>query len=339
MKGLIYRIKDFVTGKIKLPVTIDRAVQIDGTNKNLHDLTEKFELGWDKTYNGHKLSFQGNKFNVTTIGNLDMISNIKQGIAYDGNYLAVVTAYIKGNPGSTTIWLYNATNWSRLAIITIPRYFHGNTLMFSKNKPSGSNIPYLIIDEWDEGRSWAVVSISNSYQATITALHQVDSQINATDEFGGGMTDWAIDEDNGRFYSLTYKKSGSTTYQDTDNNGLYVCEFVLPQNYLTANSTITAYDIVQNWKRNCIYVRQNCSIKNGLFYILSGSTANGSALAQLAPPRLFVLDSNMNLYAEIDLTQISKYEPEGMAFVNDGFILVNVTESNIYKLDFDNIKL
>lgn len=334
MKGIIYRIKDVVTGKLKLPVTIDKAIQVSDTTHNLYDITKNIELDWTKTYYGRPLNIRQNTFGSSVIGLLSPTNATKQSFAVNDDYFITVVGY---TTNSTTLWLYNRHTWQRLAIITLPQYYHGNTMKFSSKKPSDSNIPYLYIDQWDSDRKLAIVKINNSYQATIVKTIIIHSTMDEN-LFGSGMTDWAIDEENGLMYSLTYKKSGSTSYADTNNNGLYICQFLLPDITDTTTVALTTAEIIKNWKRDCIYYRQHCELKNGLMFILAGLTYSGTPVLQ--EPKMFVLDSEMNLYCSIDMKQVSNYEPEGMSIQSDGTILYTTREqSEIFLLDFNSIKI
>lgn len=209
---------------------------------------------------------------------------------------------------------YLTTLWADTGDLVVP---HANVSCFGNDVLDGSPFPPLYISQWDYNgeRGVVVVKITEcNGNYSCETIQTIIPDIKDKEKFGRGATDWLVDTDNSKLYSLAYYIAGSSTI--VESNKECICMFDLPKIDEGGNIVLTDDDIIDSFELEMFNYSQDKCYHKGNIYVSSGAPNH--------PEWLKIRCIDLAKKEIVSIMDLSKWgsEPEGMD-IYDGDLLIN----------------
>lgn len=290
---------------------------------------------WLRRHNGHEVVFPYNQF--------------QQGMAIFGDF--VVYGSSSEGTGGTRAVIRKMSDNSKVKDILLPHGSYGdihcNVLCFGKTQDANSPLPHLYASQWDSAHACFVYTFNSEYTPSLVQVIvpnikyppvEQTEPTEPTDEnptgipadvIGKGNIDWIVDTDNNRLISIGYTDASANS-RFTAANGMMVCIFELPA--LTDSTvTLTKDDVIDSFKIDEFYVRQDCCYCNGNIFMLCG----GSPGEPQSYRKIAVINPASRCVASVIDIKWIEYEPEGIDLYDNSLMIRCMNSSEMYRLYFE----
>lgn len=228
----------------------------------------------------------------------------------------IVVCNLKSSQYLTTLWVDTGD-------LVVP---HANVSCFGNEVLDGSPFPPLYISQWDYNGERGVVVVKivvRNGNYSCETVQTIIPDIKDKERFGRGSTDWIVDTDNCKLYSLAYYIPGSSAI--VENNKECICVFELPKIGDGKNIVLTDDDIVENYELEMFNYSQDKCYYNGNIFVSSGAPERPEWL------KIRCIDlAKKEISSIMDLSKWGS-EPEGMD-IYDGGLLMNYGGREQYML-------
>ncbi len=207
---------------------------------------------------------------------------------------------------------------------------HCNVCCFGNENLQESPFPPLYISQWNYDGERGVLVVKINYegdQFSCEMVQMIIPHIEDKERFGNGSTDWIVDTDNDKLYSLAYYLTGSSTL--VDGNRECICVFDLPKIGDGSVIELTDADIIDNFELEMLNFSQDKCYHDGCIYVASGYHAY--------PEWIKIRKINLQkkeIESVLDLSPWSG-EPQGLDIFN-GDLLMNYGRKQQYLIHIIN---
>lgn len=206
---------------------------------------------------------------------------------------------------------------------------HANVSCFGNEKLDDSIFPPLYVSQWDyDGERGIIVIkiINHNNNFTCEVIQTILPNIKNMEVFGYGATDWIVDTDRNKLYSLAYYKAGFSTIEK--DNKECICVFNLPKINDGRSIVLLDEDIQDHFELEMINYSQDKCYYDGNIFVSSGHDSY--------PNWLKIRKIDLNKKCIISVMDISKWggEPEGMDIYRKGILLNYYANPRQYLFEF-----
>lgn len=220
-------------------------------------------------------------------------------------------------------YVYDLKERTQVAKINLPfeKYSspHANCACFGNEfYDDDSLFPALYVSQWDWRGNRGALVYNIKKDLTAELVQFISPKEISKDVIGSGDIDWVVDTDKNRLYAFAYRKSGSSTI--TEDNEEIITYFTLPNLKDSPEIILTQEDILDAFRCEILNYSQDKAYKDGKVYVVSGG--NKEQYASMNNLWIIDLDAKSVVWKESIYEDGLMYtEPEGLSFYGDRLLL------------------